>query len=92
LWRSTGEEKTTEYYEVVQTLFKTAKREGAVACKVPAYDKFIIMPADDTEVDLNLSAVKQDMTSSQISRQLNKAFNNVRGGRIMAREFVTAMA
>ena len=86
------QEMNTDYYEFVSDLFKRAKREGAAEIKIPGYDSFVVMPADDSDLNLDLSGVKEDMTSRQISNQFRRAFNNIRGGRIMAKSFVQAMA
>ena len=96
LWQGlrhySGQLMSADYYEFVSELFKRAKREGAAETQIPGYDRFLVMPADDSNLDLDLSGVKEDMNARQISNQFRRAFNNIRGGRIMAKSFVQTMA
>ena len=92
LYRYTDEQKNAGYYDRCVAISRLVKKEGAVALTVPGYDRLIILSAHDSDTSFNLHAVNSDMTGSQLSSQLKRAFNNLRGGRIMAKEFIDVLA
>lgn len=68
------------------------KDKGAVLKNVVGRDQMYIIPSDMRITDDELDDVTQDMSASQISRQLGKMFNSRKSSRVVLNNFIGVVA
>lgn len=80
-------------YAVAVGIQEKVRRDKAAVLKiVPGRDEMYIVSSTNKIQDEDLDDVKQDMTASQISKQLGKMFNSRKSSRVVLNSFIGQVA
>lgn len=72
----------------VDTITSSVRKVGHYMYPSPNYHKLFVIAAQSESVEVDMDAIKQDMTASQMARKLSSSMQSVIKGRVVLSKFI----